>query len=198
MTLAHARRVVEEAQVRVRGDLQMHTTWSDGGSSVEQMARAAADLGYDYIALTDHSARGLPIVKGLDEDRLAAQAREIRRVNADLDGLVVLRSIEMNLTPAGDGDLDPAALATLDLVLGSFHSQLRKTEDQTERYLAALANPDVNVLAHPRGRIYDFRLGLSCDWPRVFDAAAAADRILNLLPVEELTGWARSARAKAA
>jgi DNA polymerase (family 10) len=76
--------------------------------------------------------------------------------------------------------IDPAFLATLDLVLGAFHSRLRVTEDQTDRYLAALDNPTVHVLAHPRGRIYDFRLGLPADWGRVFERARQRDRAVEV------------------
>jgi histidinol phosphatase-like PHP family hydrolase len=179
LTMSDAKRILARSDVRIRGDLQMHSTWSDGGSTIEEMARAADELGYAYIGITDHSQKLLPIVRGLDEERLVRQAIEIEQVNANV-GVRVLRSIEMNLSPTGEGDLAPSALAKLDIVLGSFHSQLRKSDDQTERYLAAIANPHINVLAHPRGRIYDYRLGLTADWPRVFEAAAAADKALEI------------------
>jgi histidinol phosphatase-like PHP family hydrolase len=86
----------------------------------------------------------------------------------------------MNLTPAGEGDMDLDVLRGLDLVLGAFHSKLRATDDQTERYLAALAHPRLHVLAHPRGRIFDFRAGLRADWRRVFDRAAELDRAVEI------------------
>ena len=92
----------------------------------------------------------------------------------------VLSSVELNLNPRGEGDIDPRALAKLDLVLASFHSALRKSEDQTERYLAALRNPHIQILGHPRGRIYNYRLGLKADWPRVFAAAARLDKALEI------------------
>jgi histidinol phosphatase-like PHP family hydrolase len=92
----------------------------------------------------------------------------------------VLRAIELNLNPQGEGDMSSESLARLDLVLASFHSALRKKEDQTERYLAALRNPDVHVLGHPRGRVYNFRIGLSADWPRVFAEAAALDKAVEI------------------
>jgi putative hydrolase len=162
----------------------MHTTWSDGGSTLEEMAAAADARGYDSIAITDHSAPGLRIVKGLDDDRIRAQGLEIAALNRRLEAggsrLKVLRSIEMNLTPTGEGDIDAKTLSSLDIVLGSFHSSLRKTYDQTERYLAALAHPQLHVLAHPRGRIYNFRMGLSADWPRVFAFAATRDKALEI------------------
>src|SRR6185312_14456011 len=94
--------------------------------------------------------------------------------------LRVLRSIELNLNPRGEGDMDDEALAKLDLVLGCFHSSLRRKEDQTERYVAALHNPAIQILGHPRGRIYNFRLGLSADWSRVFATAAELDKAVEI------------------
>ena len=92
----------------------------------------------------------------------------------------MLRSIELNLSPKGEGDLSPASLARLDIVLGCFHSSLRKSEDQTERYLSALRNPTIQILGHPRGRIYNFRMGLRADWPRVFGEAAKLDKAVEI------------------
>jgi histidinol phosphatase-like PHP family hydrolase len=156
-------------------DLQMHTTWSDGAVGLEEMVAAAAAEGRRTVAITDHSV-GLPIARGMDEPTLRLQGAAIDDLNRRLTELqtppVVLRSIEMNLTPEGQGDMDPGVLAGLDLVLGAFHSKLRVTDDQTERYLAAVRNPDVHVLAHPRGRRWNSRPGLRADWARVFDAAA--------------------------
>jgi histidinol phosphatase-like PHP family hydrolase len=86
----------------------------------------------------------------------------------------------MNLNPRGEGDMSPKSLSTLDLVLGSFHSSLRTVADQTERYLAALRNPNIQILAHPRGRIYNYRVGLKADWPRVFAEAARLDKALEV------------------
>jgi histidinol phosphatase-like PHP family hydrolase len=147
------------------------------------MLEASAAHGYEYVAITDHS-KGLKIARGMDESRLAQQGREIEGVNEALRaanfGIHALRSIEMNLSPQGEGDMDPEALAALDLVLGAFHSQLRIVEDQTDRYLAALRNPTVHVLAHPRGRKFNLRAGLRSDWPRVFAAAAELDVALEI------------------
>jgi histidinol phosphatase-like PHP family hydrolase len=168
---------------QLRGDLQMHTHWSDGSASIAQMAAAAALHNYEYIAITDHS-KGLKIAGGIDEAALEQQASEIAQVNEVAQGgsgaLTVLRSIEMNLNPRGQGDMEPKALQRLDLVLGSFHSSLRTKEDQTERYLAALRNPEVHILGHPRGRIYNYRQGLTADWPRVFAEAARLDKAVEI------------------
>jgi histidinol phosphatase-like PHP family hydrolase len=164
---------------QLRGDLQMHTHYSDGSGSIADMAEAAGQRNYEYVAITDHS-KGLKIAGGIDEKRLAKQAGEIARVNRSSNGVTVLSSIEMNLNPRGEGDMDPKALAKLDIVLGSFHSVLRVKHDQTTRYLAALRNRDVQTLGHPRGRIYNYRLGLKADWARVFAEAATLDKAVEI------------------
>jgi histidinol phosphatase-like PHP family hydrolase len=183
MTLAEARRVLqaEEDPPRPRGDLQMHTTWSDGAAPLEEMIAAARALGREYVGVTDHSV-GLPIARGMDQATLLRQGLEIDGFNERhaADGCRALRSIEMNLSPTGEGDMDPAVLRGLDLVLGAFHSKLRTTEDQTDRYLAAVGNPSVHVLAHPRGRRWNARAGLRADWSRVFAAAERAGTALEI------------------
>jgi histidinol phosphatase-like PHP family hydrolase len=173
----------QEWRSTLRADLQMHTTYSDGSVGVREMLEASSGYGYEYVAITDHS-KGLKIARGMDESRLAQQGREIEQANEELRaahfGIQALRSIEMNLSPRGEGDMEPEALAALDLVLGAFHSELRTVEDQTPRYLAALRNPTVHVLAHPRGRKFNLREGLRSDWPRVFAAAAELDVALEI------------------
>ena len=184
IALADARALVEREQIwsqSLRGDLQMHTHWSDGSGSLVEMAAAAAARGYEYIAITDHS-KGLKIAGGIDELRLAKQGREIDALNQQraYGKIILLRSIELNLNPRGEGDMKPSALTRLDLVLGSFHSSLRTRENQTERYLAALRNPSIQILGHPRGRIYNYRLGLRADWQRVFAEAAKLDKAVEI------------------
>jgi histidinol phosphatase-like PHP family hydrolase len=186
LTLAEVRAALAghpEYWIGVRGDLQMHTTYSDGRAPLRVMAESAAAYGYEFVAVTDHS-KGLPIANGMDEVRLAQEIADIDAVNAERQArgerLRLLRSLEMNLSPEGDGDMEPDALAALDLVLGAFHSKLRLTEDQTERYLAAVRNPQVHVLAHPRCRMWNRRLGLEADWPRVFEAAVEANTALEI------------------
>jgi len=186
LALADARKLLRQTASwpnLVRGDLQMHTRWSDGSGTVTDMAVAARERGYEYIAITDHS-KGLKIAGGIDELRLREQGLEIAKVNQSISPapakLTVLRSIEMNLNPRGDGDMDPRSLSQLDLVLGSFHSVLRKKEDQTPRYLAAIRNPHIQILGHPRGRIYNYRLGLKADWARVFAEAARTGKAVEI------------------
>ncbi|CAN5221048.1 hypothetical protein BH18CHL2_BH18CHL2_13550 [soil metagenome] len=164
----------------LRADLQMHTSETDGALPLADMVEAAAAYGYARVAITDHS-KGLAITNGMDEARLRRQGEEIARLNSRRSAPPrALRSIEMNLSPAGAGDMDDAALRELDLVLGAFHSKLRMKEDQTDRYLFAVANPTVHVLAHPRGRIWNFRLGLAADWGRVAERAAEPEKALEI------------------
>jgi histidinol phosphatase-like PHP family hydrolase len=181
LTRAEARRILADrpSAPRARADLQMHSTWSDGTVSIEEMVARSATLGRDYVSITDHSV-GLPIARGMDEATLLRQGVEIDRLNAGGAAPRILRSIEMNLSPEGEGDMDPGVLRGLDLVLGAFHSKLRLTEDQTDRYVAAVRNPSVHVLAHPRGRRWDTRPGLRADWPTVFEAAAQAGTALEI------------------
>jgi histidinol phosphatase-like PHP family hydrolase len=186
LTLAKARRILAKQpawQARLKGDLQMHTQWSDGGGTIADMAAAAIERGYEYIGITDHT-QGLKIAGGLDEKRLQAQGREIAALNRELRkqhaSLTVLRSAEMNLSLTGEGDMKPSALAKLDLVLGCFHSSLRRVEDQTDRYIAGLRNPDIQILGHPQTRVYNRREGLRADWSRVFAEAAQLDKAVEI------------------
>ena len=182
ITYAYARTVVDahpDWGAVSRADHQMHTDETDGSATIEEMAEAAAAIGRDRIVITDHS-KALRITNGMDEVRLLAQGEHIAAVNARGAGPLVLRGIEMDLTPEGAGDMDPAALARLDLVLGAFHSKLRLRDDQTARYFRGLENPDTQVLAHPRGRIYNFRPGLLCDWERVARRAAEIGTALEI------------------
>jgi histidinol phosphatase-like PHP family hydrolase len=185
-SLAEARELLAKKTVWSRnlcGDLQMHTRWSDGSGTIAEMADAAKERSYEYIAITDHS-KGLKIAGGINESALKKQGLEIAKINNSLlkagAKLTVLHSIEMNLNPRGEGDMSPKSLLPLDLVLGSFHSSLRRIEDQTQRYLAAVRNPNIQILAHPRGRIYNYRIGLSADWPRVFAEASELDKALEI------------------
>jgi len=186
ISLAEARQLLamrHSWSKNLRGDLQMHTRWSDGSGTVAQMADAARERSYEYIAITDHS-KGLKVAGGIDEHALRKQGTEIAKLNALISqsggNLTLLRSIEMNLSPRGEGDMSPKSLLGLDLVLGSFHSSLRRVEDQTDRYLAALRNPNIQILAHPRGRIYNYRLGLIADWSRVLAEATRLDKALEI------------------
>jgi putative hydrolase len=165
------------------GDLQVHSTDSDGKLPLGDMATAAKALGRTFIASTDHS-QSLRIANGMNASDLALHNALIERLNHEAaatgDPFRVLRSIEMDVFVDGSGDMDAEDLRDLDLVLGAFHSKLRVAEDVTDRYLAALRNPAVHVLAHPTTRMYGRRVGLVADWARVFDEAAHLGKALEI------------------
>ena len=178
MTLAEARAELADDptwRAELKGDLQMHTVGSDGRHTIEELARRAVELGHSYIALTDHT-QGIKVAGGMDEAAFEAQAHELASIRARLraEGLSIeiLHGAEMNLDGDGRGDMDPAFMRRLDLVLGSFHTGLRAGGDQTKRYVAALMNPSIHVLAHPGTRRWNRRLSLEADWDVVFAAAA--------------------------
>jgi putative hydrolase len=186
LTMAQARVILDahpEWEETPHGDLHVHSTDSDGTLPLRDMAMTARDLGRTFTAATDHS-ESLKIANGMDEERRRDQWRRIDELNAELeaegDPFRVLKSIEMDVFVDGSGDAGPGVLGGLDLVLGAFHSKLRVTEDVTERYLAALRNPIVHVLAHPTARMYGRRRGLVADWPRVFEEAARLGRAIEL------------------
>lgn len=186
LTLAQARRVLGKQPLwrqRLNGDLQMHTQWSDGGGSISEMAAAAIERNYKYIGITDHT-KALQIANGLDETRLVAQGREIATLNKQLRArgidFTILRSAEMNLSPTGEGDTRPSALRKLDLVLGCFHSALRRAQNQTDRYIAGLRNPDIQILGHPQTRVWNRREGLRADWNKVFAEAVRLDKAVEI------------------
>jgi histidinol phosphatase-like PHP family hydrolase len=168
----------------LKGDLQMHTVWSDGSGTISEMAEAAMERSYEYIAITDH-ARGLKIAGGINENEIDEQVKEIDAVNRSLmmkrgNNFRVLRSIELNISATGEADLSTECLKKLDIVLGAAHSALRKSEDQTKRYISALHIRGLHILGHPRGRIYNFREGLNADWGRIFKEAASLDKAVEI------------------
>jgi putative hydrolase len=163
----------------LKGDLQMHTVYSDGAETVAKMAEECATRAYEYIAITDHSG-GQRIPVGMTDEEIARQAQEIDAVNRESKEIRLLKSIEMNLRPDGSGALDAAELKRFEIVVGSFHSQLRSTEDETDRYVAALRNPCVDIIGHPRARMFGRRGGLNAEWDRVFDEALANDKALEI------------------
>jgi histidinol phosphatase-like PHP family hydrolase len=157
-----------------RGDFQMHTEWSDGATSIAAMAEAFIERGYAYSAITDHS-HGLWIAGGMSMEDVTDQHIEIDRLNKEYRGrLHILKGVEANIGADGALDLSPDDAARFEVVLAAPHSKLRIRDDQTDRLLAAVANPAVRILAHPRGRMANSRLGVQADWNRVFQAAAAA------------------------
>ncbi|KRC66750.1 hypothetical protein ASE12_19430 [Aeromicrobium sp. Root236] len=140
-------------RAKLRGDLHSHSNWSDGGSSIQEMARAAARLGREYQVMTDHSPR-LTIANGLSEERLAEQLDVIAEVDAEHDDLRLLSGIEVDILDDGELDQTDEMLGRLDVVVASVHSKLKMDRDlMTRRMVNAIANPHTNVLGHCTGRL---------------------------------------------
>ncbi|MBL7261834.1 PHP domain-containing protein [Paractinoplanes lichenicola] len=137
----------------LRGDCHSHSDWSDGGSPIEEMALAAADLGHEYLVLTDHSPR-LTVARGLPAARLKKQLDYVARLNDQLpEGFRILTGIEVDILDDGSLDQEDALLARLDVVVGSVHSKLRdESPRMTKRMVNALANPHLDILGHMTGR----------------------------------------------
>ena len=156
----------------VRGDLHVHTSWSDGKQSIRDMANAAQSLGYEYIAICDH-AKSPQFPRGLTEHEIRGQGKEIEQVNRELEGIEVLAGIECGITEDGRLDTGAAALRDLDLVVAGVHSALQMPADKmTERMLAVLENEHLKIIAHPTGRILQQRDAAVLDQAAFFRAAA--------------------------
>jgi DNA polymerase (family 10) len=156
----------------MRGDLQMHSTWSDGKTSIEEMARACAASGYQYLAVTDHT-QAMAMVQGLSAEKARAQWREVEEVRVRVPEIAILTSAEVDILRDGALDLPDDVLDELDLVVISVHSlmdQDRKT--MTDRVLRAMAHPSVDILAHPTGRRINRREPYELDVEAVLEAAA--------------------------
>ncbi len=162
----------------LRGDLHAHTTWSDGTTSIAEMAEAAKTRGLSYLAITDHSRR-LTMAHGLDPKKLARQIGEIERLNAKLKNVTVLAGIEVDILDDGTLDLPDSILSRLDIVVASIHSKFDLPQaKQTERLIRAMDNPLLSVIGHPTGRLIGEREPYDIDMERVI--AAAAERGCHL------------------
>ena len=155
----------------IRGDLQMHTTASDGRNSIEEMGAAAKKLGYEYIALTDHS-KAVNVANGMDEKRTLEQIKKIRAAQARVPGIRLLAGIEVDILKDGSLDLDNEVLAQLDVVVASVHSYMNlESGEMTDRLLAAIENPFTQIIAHPTGRLVLRRDPFHYDMEKILDAA---------------------------
>jgi len=165
----------------VRGVLHAHTTWSDGRYSIAEMAARARDLGFDWLAICDHS-EAATYAHGLDAKRLAEQGAEIDALNRSGEAAVpVLKGIEADILPDGTLDLPAKALDALDVVIGSVHSAMSQPPAvMTERLVKAVASGRIDVLGHPTGRLLLGRQGFEFDFDRVFDACAKAGAAVEL------------------
>ena len=164
----------------IRGDLHMHTTASDGHNSIEQMARAALERGYEYIAITDHSATH-GFGDHVSPDELERQIERVAEVNARLDGIELLAGTETNILPDGAPDYDDDLLARLDWVIASVHTQFAMTAaDMTKRMVAATEHPWIDAIGHPTGRKIQRRPAYAVDMEALIDAAVRSGTMLEI------------------
>jgi len=164
----------------IKGDLQMHTKWSDGSNSIEEMALAAKNLGYGYICITDHTGK-LAIAHALDEKRIIEQRKEIEKVNKKLEGIIVLQGVEVNITADGDLDMGDKVLKELDIVVASIHSGFKNTKEKiTKRMLKAMENENVDIIAHPTGRLITKREPYEIDLDAVFESAKKTNTVMEI------------------
>ncbi|KIL44643.1 DNA polymerase/3'-5' exonuclease PolX [Jeotgalibacillus soli] len=164
----------------MKGDLHMHTTWSDGAYSLEEMIEACRAKGYEYMAITDHS-HYLKVANGLSAERLRKQITEIKKLNARYDDIEILAGVEMDILPDGSLDFDDELLAELDIVIASIHSSFSQSREQImERLQTALDNPHVDIIAHPTGRIVGERKGYDVDMEELIKQAAKTKTALEL------------------
>ncbi len=164
----------------IKGDLHVHTNWSDGNDSLEAMAMAARAMGYQYLAITEHS-RGRGIAHGLDEERLRQQMADISKLNEGLGDLRLLTGIEVDIRADGSLDLPDDILKELDVVIAAVHSAMGQEEPKmTHRVLRAIENPHVDVLAHPTCRLLGEREPVALDLEAVFRSAAETGTALEI------------------
>jgi DNA polymerase (family 10) len=164
----------------LRGDLQMHSTWSDGADSIRAMVEACRARGYEYLALTDHS-QSVTVARGLTPDRVRAQWEEVEEVRQSVDGIHLFRSLEVDILKDGSLDMPEEILAGLDLVLVSVHTFMNMSKTaMTDRVIRALEHPEVDILAHPTGRILNRRQPFALDVEAVLQAAVQLDVAVEL------------------
>ena len=167
-------------QDEIRGDLHMHSDWSDGRDAIETMVAAAEALGYEYVALTDHS-RSSAIARGLDQDRLARQMEVVAAIRERFPRLTILQGAEVDILPDGSLDFSDAVLERLDVVLASLHDPAGHSGHRlTDRYIAAMRHPLVQVVTHPTNRLVPGRPGYELDEPRFFESAVDTGTLLEI------------------
>ncbi len=164
----------------IRGDLHMHTTYSDGIDTLEEMVRTAVALGYDYIAITDHSAT-LAVVQGLDPTKALQQFKEIDALNEKYAPFRIFKGMEVDILEDGSPGMEDAILQKLDIALGAIHTKFKLTKkQQTARLLKAIRNPRIKGIAHPTGRLIARREALSLNMAEIFKACKEEDKFLEI------------------
>jgi len=164
----------------IKGDLHVHSTWSDGFMKIEEIAQNAQKLGYEYIVVSDHTV-GLGIAGGLDEKDLEKRQEEIDSVQKKYPNLKILSSVEVNIKANGDLDIKDEMLEKLDIVTASVHTSFRQDkETMTKRILGAINHPHVDIIGHPSGRIIGERESYKVDWSQIFESCAKTGTALEI------------------
>ena len=164
----------------IRGDLHTHSDWSDGKATMEEMAERASELGYSYLAITDHSPSST-IANGLSPERLKKKTRDLKKLDKSIDGIKIFMGSEVDIKPNGELDYPDKLLKELDVVIASVHSGFKMDgEAMTERIIKALRNPYVHALGHPTGRLIGERDPYEVDMDRVIEAALDNDKALEV------------------
>lgn len=164
----------------IKGDLHMHTTWSDGAYSLSEMVEACIAKGYEYMVITDHG-QFLKVANGLTEERIRKQQEEIRALNAQYAEIEILSGIEMDILPDGSLDFDDSLLQDLDFVIASIHSSFSQSEEEImKRLRTACENPYVHLVAHPTGRVIGRRDGYNVNVEALIELAAETGTALEL------------------
>jgi len=165
---------------QIKGDLHLHTKWSDGAHTIRQMAEAAKKRGYKYIAITDHS-QSLKFAGGLIEERLREQVEEIQKINQELNDFTILTGIEVDIKSDGSLDFSDEILSKLDVVIAAIHSGFKQeSKIITERIIKAMQNKFVNIIAHPTGRLIGYRESYQVDVDKMMDMAAKTGIIFEI------------------
>ncbi len=171
-------KLVQEPEIK--GDLHVHSKWSDGTSSIEEIAKAAQKRGYQYVAICDHS-KSLRIAHGLDDSRRTEQIEEIDRVNEKLKGFRILKGAEVDILTDGELDLTEKLLEKLDIAVGAVHSGFKQDrEKMTKRIVRALSNPFLTILAHPSGRLLGARDPYEVDMDELMEAAKRYGKAIEI------------------
>ncbi|MBS7250498.1 MAG: PHP domain-containing protein, partial [Candidatus Freyarchaeota archaeon] len=164
----------------LRGDLQVHSNWTDGVNTIREMAEEAKKLGLEYIVISDHS-KSLAMTGGLDEKMLLKQGEEIDALNEQISGIRILKGVELNILKDGSLDISDETLEELDVVSAGIHSQFKQSrEEMTRRVLKAIENPNLDILCHPTTREIQKRDPVPLDMDKIIEAAKDTGTILDI------------------
>src|SRR3989338_6940412 len=165
----------------LKGDLQMHTKWSDGNNTIIEMAEAAKKLGHEYICITDHIGETFKIANSMDEKRIKKQKKEIDEINKKIKNITLLQGGEVNIKDDGSLDLRDNVLKQLDIVLASIHSGFKNPKEKmTARIIKAMENEHVDIIAHPTGRLLNQRPAYEMDFENILEKARQTNTILEI------------------